>query len=330
MPGTICAYPLDILKIRMQTTNTGDYRSAMQFVMKGGSGGGAAGAAAPGLRGFYRGLAPAVELRIIARSSMFLFAELSSQLVEGCTPLRGASSRFVGSLGSGYATGFVAGLAEYRKKLLSQGVVQASQASYSSLLRSAFSAGQGCSLWRRLHGAGCRSAVNDSCFFSIQYYLVNDKGWSAPQSYAGAAAFGVVGAFLFDTAVARMMLVPPWEAVPGTMRSVGAVIWERAGVARQDPRQGLSLRDMFRGVRGGYRGLCARAGEFAISYGCTGVVGVWIASATFSLPAIHLAGATTTISASWQNTRHAAERLCEDGVMIVKGLATTSVEVEFT
>lgn len=135
VPGTLCAHPMDVIKIRMQITGAGSYREALSQITGNGN----------GMKGFYRGLIPAIEQRMVARGPMFLVSELYTQNVEkyagltvihsctlGCseTGVQGVKARFVGSVGSGYTVGFLAGLAEYRKKMLSQGIITAKEARY--------------------------------------------------------------------------------------------------------------------------------------------------------------------------------------------------------
>ena len=275
IPGTMCAHPCDVVKIRMQTmaatgASSGSlalYRDTFSHILRSGassSSSASASAATPSasgggivntvsrLRPFYNGLTPAIEQRIVARGPMFLFSELYTQLVESSgAGLSGTQARFVGSVGSGYTTGFLAGLAEYRKKLLSQRVISPSEARWDRLVGSAVKAGQGTSLMRRLNAAGVCSATYDSFFFGTQHELRENRGWATPTSYAAAAAAAVCCSFALDTTVARMMVVPPSQAV--------------------EPFR-VMLRKVLRGPGAGYRGLAARVVEFSISYLVTGVV----------------------------------------------------------
>jgi len=286
VPGTICAYPLDVLKVRMQTTSSGGYRSAVQFILSGGH----SGSGAAGLPGFYRGVVPAVELRVFARASAFLGSELCTQLVENRTSLTDMNARAAGSFVSGYSVGMLTGLAEYKKKLLSQGVLSASQAKYQSLLKSALHTGQGRSLLLRLHAAGCRSAMNDSCFFSLQHYLTQKQGWAVPASYACAATCGVLSAYFLDTVVARMMLVPPALPVIGVAPTMAAMVREMSytGCPSTGP-----ARSYLRVLSSSHRGIAARAAEFSISYGCTGLVGAWLATVAATWPSTSSTGTNT-------------------------------------
>eukprot|EP00658_Telonema_sp_P-2_P024658 TRINITY_DN19916_c0_g1_i2.p1 TRINITY_DN19916_c0_g1~~TRINITY_DN19916_c0_g1_i2.p1 ORF type:complete len:157 (+),score=37.79 TRINITY_DN19916_c0_g1_i2:226-696(+) len=101
IPGTFCAHPCDVIKIRMQITGAGSYQGAIRGIIK----------EAGGVRGFYRGLTPAIEQRMVARGPMFLVSELFTQNVERYMGLEGVKARFVGSVGSGYTVGFLAGIA---------------------------------------------------------------------------------------------------------------------------------------------------------------------------------------------------------------------------
>ena len=216
-----------------------------------------------GILGFYRGLVPAIEQRIVARGPMFLVSELFTQGVENNTSLTGTSARWTGSIASGYVVGVLAGLAEYRKKLLSQSIITAKEARWGSLVRSAMHAGEGMSLVKRLNAAGMCAAVYDSTFFGVQDYLSVSENWSAPTSFGAAAVAATCAAFSLDTGVARMMIVAPMKQVQGLLAVV-------KGIATEDG--GWSARGLLRL----YRGLPARSVEFAISYVVTGAVSVYV------------------------------------------------------
>eukprot|EP00946_MAST-07B_sp_MAST-7B-sp1_P002071 g2071.t1 len=252
---------MDVLKIRMQTTSSGSYRSAVKHIMQSN---GTNTAARSSVLGFYRGLIPAVEQRIVARGPMFLVSELFTQFVEDQTPLEGTEARWAGSVASGYVVGVLAGLAEYRKKLLSQSVITSKEARWGNLVRSAIRAGEGGSLVRRLHAAGACASVYDSTFFGTQDALARSQ-WSAPASFGAAAVCATVAAFAFDTGVARMMVVAPSEGVRGLLSVV-------RGIATEGSQGKWSLA----GVKRLYRGLPARSIEFAISYVVTGAVSVYV------------------------------------------------------
>ena len=220
---------------------------------------------AGGVLGFYRGLVPAIEQRIVARGPMFLVSELFTQGVENNTSLSGTSARWTGSVASGYVVGVLAGLAEYRKKLLSQSVITAKEARWGALVKSAMHAGEGSSLIRRLHAAGTCAAVYDSTFFTTQEYLSTGYQWSAPTSFGAAAVAATMAAFSFDTGVARMMVVAPTKRVQGLFKVVKGIATE-----------GTDGKWSTKGIMRLYRGLPARSVEFAISYVVTGVVSVYV------------------------------------------------------
>jgi len=275
IPGTILSHPMDVVKIRMQTTGTESCMAAVRHIASSSCRSGVALVSPPCFWNFYRGLWPAIEMRLVGRGPMFLFSELFTELLEGHTSLAGASARFVGSAGSGYSVGFLAGMPEYRKKLLSQGVLEPSAAGWASLWRSAVAAGQHRSFARRMHAAGSCSMVYDATFFSMQYHLQRHRGLSAPVSYAAAAAFAVVLAFPFDTAVARMLVVPPGTPVRPLHKVVSELF------ATRPPRAGDSCGGHCSGVlasleklvpRTAFRGLAARVVEFAVSFFITGWV----------------------------------------------------------
>jgi hypothetical protein len=111
IPGTASAHPFDVVKIRMQTTQC-RLTPAMRHIYASGGGG-----------AFYQGLGSALQQRVLTCGPMFLFSELFTQAAQqGPLGLARGDALFVGSAGSGYATGFVASIAEFRKVLISQGV----------------------------------------------------------------------------------------------------------------------------------------------------------------------------------------------------------------
>ena len=172
----------------MQTTSSGGYPSAVRHIMQ-------QAATSPGgagsVLGFYRGLVPAVEQRIVARGPMFLVSELFTQIVEDKTSLQGTQARWAGSVASGYVVGVLAGLAEYRKKLLSQSIITAKEARWGSLVQSAIKAGEGASLVRRLHAAGACASVQGNFLASeapndgIEIYGPARGGADAPARAEG-------------------------------------------------------------------------------------------------------------------------------------------------
>eukprot|EP00413_Alexandrium_margalefii_P026496 CAMPEP_0204557620 /NCGR_PEP_ID=MMETSP0661-20131031/30452_1 /ASSEMBLY_ACC=CAM_ASM_000606 /TAXON_ID=109239 /ORGANISM="Alexandrium margalefi, Strain AMGDE01CS-322" /LENGTH=286 /DNA_ID=CAMNT_0051564755 /DNA_START=52 /DNA_END=912 /DNA_ORIENTATION=- len=257
IPGTACAHPFDVVKMRMQTTTTatpwsGGIRTAVSAV-----GAGSDGRLRASL--FFNGLSPAIQQKVVTRGPMFLISELSSQLVEVSTGASRTTALFVGSFASGLFTGSVASLAEYSKVLRSQRICAEGPA---AIVRLALSSGQAVPLARRMRSAGLRNGIFDSTFFGTQHLISGalGSGWS----YACAAAAAVTLDYSVDVAVKRMMVVPPQASV--------------------DPL-GLSLRRLFRGhssplraVSSVYAGLSAKSVEFAVSYFVTGTVGVSVAA----------------------------------------------------
>lgn len=236
VPGTVCAHPLDVLKIRLQTTTrSGSLPDAARSLFR-----------ERGFRGFYQGLLPALEQRFLSRGPMFLVSEVSTDLVAqhfSCSELQ---ARLAGSALSGYFVGFLQALSEYRKKLLSQGVISASRARPGSLCADAWNAGLFRSgLLQRMHAAAVCCSVFDSSFFCTRDFLSHTL--PPPLAYGIAAAMAVVMAYPVDTAVSRMLILPPHKPV-ACMRHY-----------------------IFLDARG-FRGLPARSGEFFISYAVTGLV----------------------------------------------------------
>ena len=87
-----------------------------------------------------------------------------------------------------------------------------------------------------------------------------------------AAAAAVTVAFLFDTTVARMMVVAPSKPVMPFTKYVKELVWNGApNVEGQN-----ALVRCLRGARVGFRGLPARIVEFAISYSVTGFVSIYV------------------------------------------------------
>eukprot|EP00928_Gymnodinium_smaydae_P036249 TRINITY_DN25353_c0_g1_i1.p1 TRINITY_DN25353_c0_g1~~TRINITY_DN25353_c0_g1_i1.p1 ORF type:complete len:287 (-),score=8.56 TRINITY_DN25353_c0_g1_i1:322-1182(-) len=254
-PGTFCSHPFDVIKIRMQVQ--GDRAMpAMQAIYKSTNSPGA----------FYRGLLPAIEQRLVTRAPMFLFSELYTQVVHQHTGLSKTTSTFIGSCGSGFTTGFCAGVAEYRKKLLSQGVLSPQEARWGMLFKTARQHGTTPHVLRRLLAAGCCSATYDSFFFGTEAFLRRTHGVGPGISYGCAAVCGVTAAFAFDTVVARMMVIPPQTQCESWLQTLKQVFCA-------DPRNGVI--GIWR-ITKGYRGLSARAVEYFVNYSVTGLMSVYV------------------------------------------------------
>ena len=156
--------------------------------------------------------------------------------------------------------------------MLSQSIITAKEARWGNIIRTATKSGNTNSLFRRLHAAGACSAVYDSTFFSTQHHLATERNFSPPVSYGSAAAAAVTVAFLFDTTVARMMVVAPSKPVKTFSQHVKELVWNGAPkMEGQNP-----IVRCLRGARVGFRGLPARIVEFAISYSVTGFVSIYV------------------------------------------------------
>ena len=254
IPGTVCAHPFDVVKIRMQTSAAknpfwGGIRSAIRAVGQGGT-----------FCRFFKGLSPAVQQKVITRAPMFLLAELCTQTVESLGLSR-TQACFVGSFCSGFMTGSVAALPEYRKVLLSQ-CLQAGETSLGAILRSAARSGQSGSMLIRMRSAGLRNAIFDSMFFGAQHSLSSHLD-SGP-SYALAAALAVTLDYSFDVVVKRMMVVPPNQPLRPLTQT-----W------LQLFRGHASFLHACASV---HAGLSAKAVEFSVSYFITGTIGVSLAA----------------------------------------------------
>lgn len=260
IPGTACAHPFDVVKMRMQTAPTatpwvGGIRAAALHIGQGGGGGFRA-------SNFLNGLSPAIQQKVVTRAPMFLFSEMSTQLVEVNSSLSRTQACFVGSFFSGFITGNIAALAEYRKVLRSQRVCMDGASSVAAVVRTAAASGQGVSLFRRLRSAGLRNGIFDSAFFGTQNVLSGHmgSGWS----YACAAATAVTLDYSVDVCVKRMMVVPPSQGVDPLWRSLRRLV--------------VGHRSVFHAIATVHAGLSAKAVEFSASYFVTGTAGVFIAS----------------------------------------------------
>lgn len=270
IPGTMGSHPFDVVKIRMQVK--GDKLTPALRTIHGSS-------SPASIGNFYRGFVPAIEQRLVTRGPMFLFSELYTQVVFNNTGLTKIQSTFVGSCGSGFTTGALAGIAEYRKKLLSQNMVTKDEARWGNLFKTASKHGTLPFLYRRLLTAGICSATYDSIFFGTEAILRETTGGNPALSYGGAAVCAVVAAFAFDTSVARMMVIPPQSPclnLLGTLKEVFA----------RDPKDSSTgVMSTLSRVSKGYRGLSARAVEFFINYSITGATSVYVVMAFGALTA---------------------------------------------
>ena len=100
---------------------------------------------------YYRGLGPGVLQKAATRGPMFLASEIGTQCCEAGLGLSREKALVVGSLSSGYVTGFLAASFEWAKVQRSLG---ATVGSVSARKRLAI-----------CHGAGLRNAVFDATFF---------------------------------------------------------------------------------------------------------------------------------------------------------------------
>ena len=264
IPGTVCAHPFDVVKIRMQTSRTSDpfcggIRKAIKAV--------AAGLERPGTPGalqasqFFRGLAPAMQQKVITRAPMFLLAELCTQAYQ-TAGLSRTQACFVGCFCSGFITGSAAALPEYRKVLQSQCVCGEGTSTVQAVMRAAVASGQTRSILIRMRSAGLRNAIFDSIFFGAQHTLSSHLA-SGP-SYACAAALAVTLDYSVDVVVKRMMVVPPQQALRPLMQSWLQLFRGHASV--------------FHACASIHAGLSAKAVEFSVSYFITGTVGVSVAA----------------------------------------------------
>ena len=212
IPGTTLAHPFDLLKIRMQTGAAPSLLTAVRGVQD-----------AHGPRGFYRGLAAGVQQKVLTRGPMFLASEAGTQLCERQLGLSRTPAVFFGSLGSGYTTGSLAALAEWRKVL---GSGERGWAG-GSVLRVGWGSGQIRSVWRRVHGAGVRNAIFDGTFFGASHVLGTTQTGSMlgpGPCYAAAATAAVVTDYAVDAAVKRSMAVEPTKAVGGVLSTAARAV----------------------------------------------------------------------------------------------------------
>mmetsp|Transcript_41229 Transcript_41229/g.114597 ORF Transcript_41229/g.114597 Transcript_41229/m.114597 type:complete len:305 (-) Transcript_41229:71-985(-) len=253
VPGTVFAHPFDVVKMRMQTHPlstptpwTGGIRAAVAAIGRddGGQGRGWRPSA------FFGGLVPAVQQKVVTRGPMFLTSEMCSQIVEASTGTSVTTSKFVGSFGSGFLTGGLASLCEYRKVLNSQRVGARGADSIMTIVRLAIVGGQAVSLARRMRTAGIRNGIFDSTFFGTQHMLSDLVPSGA--SYAFAAATAVTIDYSVDVVVKRMMLILPQFSVEPLWRS-----WLQLFYGHPS---------LLHAIASVHSGLSAKAVEFSVSH----------------------------------------------------------------
>ena len=110
VPGTIFAHPFDVIKCRQQI-HGGSVTQAFRFIHGGAS---MAGNAANWMN-FSKGLLPAVQQKVVTRAPMFFVSSMSVQFCERALGFAATPAAFIGSFASGYATGSLASLPEWRK-----------------------------------------------------------------------------------------------------------------------------------------------------------------------------------------------------------------------
>ena len=262
IPGTICAHPFDVVKIRMQTSKPSDpfrggIRAAVHAVA---SSQGRQRTESKALQ-FFRGLPSALQQKVITRAPMFLLAELCTQSVQSLGLTR-TQACFVGCFCSGFITGSAAALPEYRKVLQSQRIRAEGISTVRSVVRTAASCGRGKELVARMRSAGLRNAIFDSVFFGAQHTLSSHL--SNGPSYALAAALAVTLDYSVDVVVKRMMVIPPQQPLRPLTQ-----MWRQLF-------QGHG--SIFHACASVHAGLSAKAAEFAVSYFITGTVGVTVAA----------------------------------------------------
>jgi hypothetical protein len=228
IPGTVAAHPFDVVKMRMQVTGAPLASTARQLLAGG----------APAL---YGGLGAGVAQKVLTRGPMFLASEASTQCVMA-TGVRRERAVFLGSLGSGYLTGFCAASAEWVKVQRACGVAGPRSIGVLGMLRRPGGV-------QRLHGAGLRNACFDSIFFGSENWL---RGFLPPGlSYGFAAALAVALDYPLDAAVKRLMAAPPEASVRGPLAETWALVRCRGW--------------------GAFNGLRAKGVEFFVSYCVTGL-----------------------------------------------------------
>eukprot|EP00520_Triparma_pacifica_P013692 CAMPEP_0118645124 /NCGR_PEP_ID=MMETSP0785-20121206/7326_1 /TAXON_ID=91992 /ORGANISM="Bolidomonas pacifica, Strain CCMP 1866" /LENGTH=179 /DNA_ID=CAMNT_0006536971 /DNA_START=553 /DNA_END=1088 /DNA_ORIENTATION=- len=179
---------------------------------------------------------------------MFFLSDYTRQFFEVNLGLSGYQSVLLGSIVSGYVTGFAAGLNEWGKVL--QAVSkngkwkESKYTTATSLVASSRSSKTLPSLFLRLHSSGTRNAIFDSTFFTSCHHLASST-FSQPSTYALSAVTAVVVDYAFDVSCKRSFSRPPALPVSGVLKST-------LGLIRKA------------GVKGTYRGAGVKAVEFGV------------------------------------------------------------------
>ena len=254
IPGTVCAHPLDLTKIRMQVMarqmSLGD---AVRHT-----------AQAP-----FRGLSAGLQQKVWTRGPMFLCSEIATQSCQKYTGLPRETAVILGSFASGYVTGFLASLSEWAK--VQRGMMMipstAAQPSAPTTVRVwtlVHAARQEPQLWRslgrRMRGAAWRNAIFDGTFFGVEHALRerHQQPWSVRMAVAAAVALCLD--YPLDVAVKRSFAIPAAEPVPHSP-------WRATFLAVR--REGFQI----------YRGLTVKVLEFGVSYSVTGAMAPFIVKA---------------------------------------------------
>lgn len=255
IPGTVCAHPLDLTKIRMQVMarqiSLGD---AVRHT-----------AHAP-----FRGLSSGLQQKVCTRGPMFLCSEIATQYCQKYTGLPRETAVILGSFASGYVTGFLASLSEWAK--VQRGMMPSTTPQPPTTVRVwtlVRTASQEPQLWRslgrRMRGAAWRNAIFDGTFFGVEHALrERHQPWSVRMAVAAAVALCLD--YPLDVAVKRSFAIPAAESVPhGPLRATFLAVC----------REGIQI----------YRGLTVKVLEFGVSYSVTGAMAPFIVKAFLTVTA---------------------------------------------
>jgi len=233
IPGTLCAHPLDLIKIRLQTGSISIQDAISQTR----------------IRGFYAGIVPGILQKVLTRGPMFFTSELCTQACEHHVGLKRERAVVVGSFASGYITGTIASLSEWSK--VQTGTRSAENRTGTvHLVRTRFQHGHITSVFRVMRGAGLRNAVFDSTFFGVEHWLRSELDFQRAISFSIAAGVALFVDYPIDVLVKRNM------ALHGPVnQGLLPALWQ---VLRDG--QGKFL----------YKGAQVKCLEFATSYFITG------------------------------------------------------------